>query len=162
MRVYMDTYFTPQRLESEIKDPKRSVFMAWMENQPVGYLNMYDGPGGILCKVQRPIELARIYVDRAWQGEGSRHALMSKALEVARSKNKMEYGWVSGRTIREPKPSILKIIFKKWVPHFSNGTRAANRLHLRTRSRIRTLLRRYRGRSCSTVTVSPTILKPTS
>ncbi|MBY0314247.1 MAG: GNAT family N-acetyltransferase [Bdellovibrionales bacterium] len=88
MRVYMDTYFTPQKLEGELKDPKRSIFMAWVENQPVGYFNMYDGPVEACVKSERPIELARIYVDRAWQGKGVAQALMSKALEVARSKNK--------------------------------------------------------------------------
>ena len=88
MRVYMDTYFNLKRLEQELRDPKRSIFMAWVDGQPVAYLNMYDGPVEKSVSAERSIELNRIYVDKDFQGKGVSHLLMDKAIEVAREKNK--------------------------------------------------------------------------
>ena len=88
MRVYMDTYFTLKHLEQELRDPKRSIFMAWIDDKPVGYLNMYDGPVEKCVKSERPIEVGRIYVDKDQQGKGVSHVLMDKASEIAREKNK--------------------------------------------------------------------------
>lgn len=88
MRVYMDTYFNLKKLEQELRDPKRSIFMAWLDGQPVAYLNMYEGPVEKCVSTERAIELNRIYVDKGLQGKGVSHALMDKAIEVARQKNK--------------------------------------------------------------------------
>ncbi len=88
VELYITTHFTEKKLAEELRDSRRSIYMAWVENQPVGYLNLLDGDKEPCVKSTQPIELARIYVLQSWHGRGVAQLLMDKAQSIAREKNK--------------------------------------------------------------------------
>lgn len=80
--------FTPQRLAGELADP-RSTFLlgydtAWSRDRPVGYVRLVNGPANACVAGRRPLELARIYVERSLMGAGYGAALLRAALDTAR------------------------------------------------------------------------------
>lgn len=80
--------FTPRRLAAELDD-SRSTFLlayddAWSTDRPLGYVQLVSGPANPCVTGPRPLELARIYVERSVIGVGYGAALLRAAFDTAR------------------------------------------------------------------------------
>lgn len=80
MRIYMDAAFSPERQREEILDPNRMTLIAHSGSQLVGYVQFAQGTTEPCVKTEKPIELARLYVDESWHGKGAASKLLSEGL----------------------------------------------------------------------------------
>ncbi len=86
MRRYVTTAFTPARQREELADPDRAAWIAEIDGrEPVGFAlirrrSVGDGVVGSL-----PVEIERIYVDRALHGGGVGRRLMEQCVTQARA-----------------------------------------------------------------------------
>jgi GNAT superfamily N-acetyltransferase len=71
--------------KSELEDRANTCFLAEVSGQFVGYATLRPGPPEPCVTGERPLELARIYVLREWQGQGVAVALMDACLAEART-----------------------------------------------------------------------------
>jgi ribosomal protein S18 acetylase RimI-like enzyme len=86
---YLAQAFTPKQQAAEIADPAGAVLLAERrhaseEARLVGYVHLASGPAPGAVQGPRPLELKRLYVARAWHGQGVAQALMDAALDAAR------------------------------------------------------------------------------
>ena len=90
MAHYLAETFAPQRQAAEIADPANTVLLAERqsasgETELVGYVHLAAGPAPAAVQGPAPLEIKRLYVGRAWHGQGVAQALMDAALDAARS-----------------------------------------------------------------------------
>jgi ribosomal protein S18 acetylase RimI-like enzyme len=91
MARYLAEAFTPDRQAAEITDPAGTLLLA--ENRGmsgdaelVGYVHLVSGAAPAAVQGPVPLELKRLYVARAWHGQGVAQALMNAALDAARGR----------------------------------------------------------------------------
>lgn len=84
MDLYVSETFNFERQLSEIKDPNRFIEIAWIENQPAGFLHLLNGQPEPSVKGAKPIEILRLYADSQWHGKGVGTALMERSIKIAR------------------------------------------------------------------------------
>src|SRR5688572_27558767 len=88
MAHYMAKAFTPVQQAAEIADPAGAVLLAEHrhtsgDSELVGYVHLVSGPAPVPVQGPAPLELKRLYVARAWHGQGVAQALMDAALDAA-------------------------------------------------------------------------------
>lgn len=90
MARYLAEAFTPEQQAAEITDPASTVLLAEFHGEAgtelVGYAHLIAGPVPEAVRGPAPLELKRIYVARAWHGQGVAQALMAAAIEAARAR----------------------------------------------------------------------------
>lgn len=88
MDLFLAEQFTRGRLMLEVGAPGQYFFLAYLDGMLAGYLKLSDTnpPQGISNK--NAVEIARIYVLKAYAGKGVGKALMQKSIEVANELNK--------------------------------------------------------------------------
>ena len=92
MASYLADAFTPVRQAAEITDPAGTVLVAERRGasaddaELVGYVHLVSGPAPAAVRGPAPLELKRLYVARAWHGQGVAQALMDAALDAARAR----------------------------------------------------------------------------
>ena len=91
MARYLAEAFTPERQAAEITDPAGTVLLAERGGtsgvvELVGYVHLVSGTAPAAVQGPSPLELKRLYVARAWHGQGIAHALMDAALDAARAR----------------------------------------------------------------------------
>jgi ribosomal protein S18 acetylase RimI-like enzyme len=89
MAQYLAEAFTPAQQAREIADPAGIVLVGEDRSDAgpvslIGYAHLVAGAAPAAVTGPGPIELKRIYVDRAWHGRGVARALMDAALDAAR------------------------------------------------------------------------------
>jgi len=84
MRAYLDIAFSPERVRAEVADPASTHLIAEADGTAVGYARLRAGDGPPEGAAERPVELVRLYVERAHQGSGVAAALMQACLDHAR------------------------------------------------------------------------------
>ena len=87
---YLADAFTPLRQAAEIMDPDGRVLLAEHSGasgtELVGYAHLVSGPAPEAVQGPAPLELKRLYVARAWHGQGVAQALMDAVIDVARAR----------------------------------------------------------------------------
>jgi diamine N-acetyltransferase len=91
MARYLAEAFTPEQQAAEITDPASTVLLAEYHGESggaelVGYAHLIAGPVPEAVRGPAVLELKRIYVARAWHGQGVAQALMAAAIEGARAR----------------------------------------------------------------------------
>jgi diamine N-acetyltransferase len=90
MDKFMNEQFTHKALMKQVSEKEKIFFLAFGDGQPAGYAAMSeeDNKDPQIQKLEKPIELARIYVLAAALGKGIGKALMNHCIETALSKKK--------------------------------------------------------------------------
>lgn len=91
MAAYLSEAFTPARQRAEIADPASIVLVAEQLTGSgggalVGYAHVVEGPVPDAVNGPAPMELKRLYVARAWHGQGVAQGLMDAAIDAARAR----------------------------------------------------------------------------
>ncbi|ALR30345.1 GNAT family acetyltransferase [Chryseobacterium sp. IHB B 17019] len=93
MQKYLDESFSEEKLKKEINTPDSQFFIAWDENNPIGYLKINTGAAQTELQDETSLEIERIYVKSSHQGKKVGQILYDKALEIAGQERK-EYIWL--------------------------------------------------------------------
>ena len=84
MAAHLAKSYGERQQSEEIADPAMVTLVAETGGLLVGFAQVRRGPAPDCVTGEAPVEIARFYVDRAWQGTGLAHRLMSAALDAAR------------------------------------------------------------------------------
>jgi diamine N-acetyltransferase len=93
MKHYLDTSFTQERLVAEMNNPGSEFYFAKLGDQAVGYLKINFAGAQTEVQYENSLELERIYVLEAFQGQKVGQLLLNEAIKIART-NKMDYLWL--------------------------------------------------------------------
>jgi ribosomal protein S18 acetylase RimI-like enzyme len=83
MQAYVSEHFSPSRIEGEMKSPDSTYLLAILGDRLIGYALLRKGGNAQLAGVADPIELARIYILKAYLGRGYGSLLMQACLGEA-------------------------------------------------------------------------------
>ena len=61
MDKFMNEQFTREKLIDEVKQPWHLFFLAYIKNEPVGYVKLRDGSAPMQLDARSCLEIARIY-----------------------------------------------------------------------------------------------------
>ncbi len=91
MARYLAGAFTPEQQAAEIADPSGIVLVAEHATGVdgaglIGYAQLVSGEAPAPVRGPAPMELKRLYVDRAWHGRGVAQSLMNAGLDAARAR----------------------------------------------------------------------------
>ena len=83
--AFVAANFAPDILAAELKDAGETYLIAERGPAAVAFAQMQFGLGAAEVPGERPVKLARLYVDRPHIGTGAGAALMRRCLELARA-----------------------------------------------------------------------------
>ncbi|WP_027385452.1 GNAT family N-acetyltransferase [Chryseobacterium gregarium] len=93
MQKYLDESFSTEKLSQELNTADSHFFIAWEEDNPIGYLKVNAGKAQTELQDDASMEIERIYVKSSHQGKKVGQLLYDKALEVALHEKK-QYLWL--------------------------------------------------------------------
>lgn len=93
MAHYLKTGFSVDRVTSELGNADSEFHLAYDGDQLIGYLKVNHGPAQSELKDNTALEIERIYVLQAWQGQKVGQLLYDKAIEIARVR-RYAYVWL--------------------------------------------------------------------
>lgn len=93
MAHYLETGFSPEKVASELGNPFSEFHLAYDGDQLIGYLKINHGPAQSELKDDTALEIERIYVLRAWQGQKIGQLFYDHAIEIARARQ-YTYVWL--------------------------------------------------------------------
>lgn len=93
MQKYLAESFSSEKVLKELNTPDSQFFIAWEEENPVGYLKINSGASQTELQDEASLEIERIYVKSSHHGKKVGQLLYDKALEVAIQQNK-KYIWL--------------------------------------------------------------------
>ncbi|SMO45942.1 spermine/spermidine N-acetyltransferase [Chryseobacterium rhizoplanae] len=93
MKKYLEESFNTEKIKSELNNPDSFFYIAWEEDNPVGYLKVNSGKAQTELQDESSLEIERIYVKKSHQGKKVGQLLYNQALETARHLNK-SYLWL--------------------------------------------------------------------
>jgi ribosomal protein S18 acetylase RimI-like enzyme len=88
MDAYAALAFGAEQQSAELRDPRVACILAESEGRLIGYAIIRAVSSEVPASVTgpAPVELARLYVERGWQGRGVGESLMDAAIEAARAR----------------------------------------------------------------------------
>lgn len=93
MKKYLEESFNTQKIKSELNNPDSHFYIAWEEDNPVGYLKVNTGSAQTELKDDTSLEIERIYVKKSHHGKKVGQLLYNQALETAQQLKK-SYLWL--------------------------------------------------------------------
>jgi len=93
MQKYLDESFSTKKISQELNTPDSRFFIAWEEDNPVGYLKVNAGKAQTELQDDASMEIERIYVKSSHHGKKVGQLLYDKALEIALEEKK-QYLWL--------------------------------------------------------------------
>ena len=93
MEKYVQENFNTAQLTLEINNPDSPFYIAFCDNEPVGYLKLNLGNAQTETIKDETIEIQRIYVLKAFHGKKLGQLLLDQALKVAKE-NAVDYIWL--------------------------------------------------------------------
>jgi ribosomal protein S18 acetylase RimI-like enzyme len=86
MEKFMRLQFSRDQLTAEVDLPGNRFFIAWLNDQPAGYLFLKDAAHPAL-NTDQSIEISRLYADQGYIGKGVGKSLMQFAVNTTRAEN---------------------------------------------------------------------------
>lgn len=83
MEAYLEKAFAPDVMLAELNNSGNVFFLAFYENEPVGYIKLRQGKLPTCVTGPKPIELERIYVVTEYAGKGIGGLLKGQSLSTA-------------------------------------------------------------------------------
>jgi GNAT superfamily N-acetyltransferase len=83
MAAYLAEAFGPGIQAGELADPATRFLIAEHEGRSIGYARLRSGPTPAAIVGQRPMEIVRFYIRKAWIGKGIGAQLMQACLHEA-------------------------------------------------------------------------------
>lgn len=93
MKKYLEESFNTEKIKSELNNADSFFYIAWEEDNPVGYLKVNSGKAQTELQDESSLEIERIYVKKSHHGKKVGQLLYNQALEIARHLNK-SYLWL--------------------------------------------------------------------
>lgn len=93
MQKYLDESFSTEKISQELNTPDSRFFIAWEEDNPVGYLKINAGKAQTELQDDASMEIERIYVKSSHHGKKVGQLLYDKALDIALEEKK-QYLWL--------------------------------------------------------------------
>lgn len=93
MAQYLQENFNGRKIRTEIGTPGSTFYIAWRDENPVGYLKVNTDDAQTEIREQVSLEIERIYVRSNELGKNIGQLLYEKALKMARHQKK-EYIWL--------------------------------------------------------------------
>lgn len=93
MEKYLRESFNTEKVESELNHPDSHFYIAWEEDNPVGYLKVNCGNAQTELQDETSLEIERIYVKKSHHGRKVGQLLYDQALKTAQNLNK-SYLWL--------------------------------------------------------------------
>ncbi|MGB3526197.1 MAG: N-acetyltransferase [Flavobacteriales bacterium] len=84
MEHYLRTEFTGEKLTAELTNAESRFYFAETDRKVTGYLKVNFGRAQTDLRDERAVEIERVYVLKAWHGQGVGQALYAKALTFAK------------------------------------------------------------------------------
>jgi diamine N-acetyltransferase len=88
MDKFMNEQFTREKLVDEVKQPWHVFFLAFLNDEPVGYVKLRDSSVPMKLHGQSCMEIARIYSVQKTIGTGVGKKLMQTCHDIAKQKGK--------------------------------------------------------------------------
>ncbi|NIF05208.1 GNAT family N-acetyltransferase [Chryseobacterium sp. Tr-659] len=88
MKKYLEESFNTEKVKSELHNPDSLFYIAWEEDDPVGYLKLNSGSAQTELQEEMSLEIERIYVKKSHHGKKVGQLLYNQALETAQILNK--------------------------------------------------------------------------
>jgi ribosomal protein S18 acetylase RimI-like enzyme len=88
MDKFMNEQFTREKLIEEITQPWHAFFLAFLNDEPVGYVKLRDSSVPLKLHGQSCLEIARIYSVQKTIGRGVGKKLMQTCHDIAKQKGK--------------------------------------------------------------------------
>jgi ribosomal protein S18 acetylase RimI-like enzyme len=88
MDKFLNEQFTRGKLILEVSDPNHSFFLAYMDEQPAGYLKLREGAAPFGLAGRSCLEIARLYAAKEFIGKGIGKALMQRSIDTAMERSK--------------------------------------------------------------------------
>lgn len=108
MRTYLEANFSEEKIRTELNNAESLFFIAWDGEESVGYLKINVGHAQTEEQGDEALEIERIYVKSSHHGKKVGQLLYEKALEVAKSLNKV-YIWLG---VWEENPRAIRFYEK--------------------------------------------------
>jgi len=108
MAKYLDENFSAEKVSAELNNHDSNFFIAWDENEAIGYLKLNTGKAQTELQDETSLEIERIYVKSEYHGKKVGQILYDKALEVAAAQSKQSI-WLG---VWEENPRAIKFYEK--------------------------------------------------
>ncbi|MCE6988646.1 GNAT family N-acetyltransferase [Dyadobacter sp. CY323] len=93
MDKYLAENFGDAKMAAELSNPESQFFIAWLGENPVGYMKLNAGQAQTELQDPASLEIERIYVKSAYHGKKVGQLFYEKAFEIARLEQKT-YLWL--------------------------------------------------------------------
>lgn len=93
MEKYLKESFNTPKIEAELNNPDSHFYIAWEEDNPVGYLKVNTGKAQTELQDGNSLEIERIYVKKSHHGQKVGQLLYDQALKTAQHFRK-SYLWL--------------------------------------------------------------------
>jgi len=115
MKAYLTDNFNDKIINGQLENPNSEFYIAWDDEQPIGYLKVNEGAAQTDLKEEGSLEIERIYVLASYHGKGIGHLLYEKATEIAKRKNKTSI-WLG---VWEENPRAIRFYEKNGFKTFA-------------------------------------------
>lgn len=90
---YLQESFNTAQITLEINNPESLFYLAFWENEPIGFLKVNLGGAQTESLYKNTLEIQRIYVLKAFHGKKIGQLLLDKAIEIAKQ-HLVDYIWL--------------------------------------------------------------------
>lgn len=108
MNKYLEDSFNADKVTIELSNPNSLFYIAWDDENPVGYLKLNTGTAQTEQQDERALEIERIYVKSSHHGKKVGQLLYEKALQVAEQMHN-SYLWLG---VWEKNPRAIRFYEK--------------------------------------------------
>lgn len=108
MNKYLEDSFNESKVKAELSNPDSLFFVAWDNENPVGYLKVNSGGAQTEQQDNNALEIERIYVKSSHHGKKVGQLLYEKAMEIA-GRQHNSYIWLG---VWEKNPRAIRFYEK--------------------------------------------------